>query len=97
MKEKHISIRIPLLPIIVILFLLIFLVKSCDAGEYKAPSWQKRAINNYNYNQAIHGKESTTIENDKDAPSWQRRAIDNYNYDNAVHNRQKGERRKDND
>ena len=76
---------------LIILFLIILLIFciSLHADGYKTPSWQQRAITNYNYNQAIHNKPSTTIESDKDAPSWQRRAIDNYNYDNAIHNRQK--------
>lgn len=83
----------------IVIFLLFFILFTCfvilykiervHGGEYKTPSWQQRTINNYNYNQAVHGRESTTIENNKDAPSWQRRTIDNYNYDNAVHNKQK--------
>lgn len=77
---------------LIISFLVIAL---CNAGEYKTPSWQRRAIDNYNYNQAIHNRQSTTIDNgDERTPSWQRRAIDNYNYDQTIHNRQKDDKRK---
>ena len=77
------------------LFLGLFLTAiSAFGDEYKTPSWQKRVITNYNYNQAVHGRESTTIENNDKAPSWQRRAIDSYNYDNAIHNKQKDDKRK---
>jgi hypothetical protein len=83
----------------IVLFLLLFILGICivilwnvrlgHCSDYKTPSWQKRAITNYNYNQAVSGKRSETIENDRDAPSWQRRAIDSYNYDKATH-RQRG-------
>ena len=90
----------------IVIFLLLFIlgvcivtlwnIKQVYGAEYQTPGWQKRAINEYNYDRAIHNKLSTTIENDKDAPSWQRRAIDNYNYNQAIHGREK-ERRNNND
>ena len=80
---------------IIIPIIIIICTGICYAVEYETPSWQRRAIDNYNYNQAISGKQSTTIDSgDERTPSWQRRAIDNYNYDNAIHNRQKEEKKK---
>jgi hypothetical protein len=91
MKRLIISIIVLLVSFILLLF-----IYNAYSGEYKTPSWKQRVINEYNYNQAVHNKESTTIESNKDSPSWQRRAIDNYNYDQATHNKQK-EGKKDND
>jgi len=80
---------------ITILIIMLICTGICYAIEYKTPGWQRRAIDNYNYNQAIHNKQSTTIDSgDERTPSWQKRAIDNYNYDQAIHNKQKDNRKK---